>query len=188
MSSMGGTPRSRTHRVVVVVAGWAGLVVVVVVAPGRGLVVVVVVGGTAVVAELPLGRTRELGGPVAGADLSRFKNYYVVTDKKDNPVARALEQDLGSRGLMVTTGLDWAMPADAQVIVRFRDRDVELVADARLDRPHDASLPLQRVVLVKVQGETEHANGHESSRLRSLPSVGNRVARPDIAPRNAEIR
>src|SRR3954447_24879962 len=61
------------------------------------------------------------GGPIAGADLSRFKIYYVVTDKKDNPVARALEQDLGSRGPMVTTGLDWAMPADAQVIVRFRD-------------------------------------------------------------------
>jgi hypothetical protein len=61
------------------------------------------------------------GGPAPRVDMARFKTFYVVTDKKDNEVARALEKDLSARGLRVTTGLDWAIPADAQVKVVFQE-------------------------------------------------------------------
>ena len=60
------------------------------------------------------------GGPAAGVDMSRYRSFYVVTDKKDNPVAVALEKDLTARSLKPTTGLDWAMPSDAQVKVVFK--------------------------------------------------------------------
>jgi hypothetical protein len=62
------------------------------------------------------------GGPAPGVDMARFKTFYVVTDKTDNEVARALEKDLGARGLGVTTGLDWAIPSDAQVKVVFQEK------------------------------------------------------------------
>ncbi len=63
------------------------------------------------------------GGPTAaGADIGRYRVYYIVTDKADNEIAAALQDDLSARGLQVTSGLDWAIPAEAEVKVLFREK------------------------------------------------------------------
>jgi len=86
------------------------------------------------------------GGPVAGVDMARYRTYYVVTDKKDNEVAQALEKDLAARGFSVSTGLDWAMPPATQVKVLFTDKWMKdltrYLSEVKIDMidPHSGAL------------------------------------------------
>src|ERR1041385_7973880 len=62
------------------------------------------------------------GGPESGVDMARYRTYFVVTDKQDNDVAQALQKDLTSRGLSVSTGLEGAMPPGTEVKIQFKDK------------------------------------------------------------------
>jgi hypothetical protein len=61
-------------------------------------------------------------GARPGVNMQRYHTYFVVTDKQDNEVAQAITKDLHSRGKTATSGLDWAIPADAQVKVLFHEK------------------------------------------------------------------
>jgi len=57
------------------------------------------------------------GGPEAGVDMNRYHSFYVVSEKSDADVAKALQADLSARGLSVSGGPDSsAAAADCKVI------------------------------------------------------------------------
>src|SRR2546426_2147163 len=58
------------------------------------------------------------------------------------------------------------------VVGAFRDRDVELVLYARLDRPQHTALALERVILGEQQLEPEHADHHGPARRASGRALG----------------
>src|SRR2546429_1325014 len=71
------------------------------------------------------------------------------------------------------------------VVGAFRDRDVELVLYARLDRPQHTALALERVILGEQQLEPEHADHHGPGAARVRP-----CARPParLWPRRGRAR
>jgi len=63
------------------------------------------------------------GGPEAGVDMNRYHSFYVVSEKNDADVAKALRTDLSARGLSVSSGPDSAtLPAAADCKVIYHDK------------------------------------------------------------------
>jgi hypothetical protein len=58
-----------------------------------------------------------------GANLGAVKNYYVVRlSTDDRKINRLIAEDLVRRGFHATTGEPYAVPADSEALVTYRDK------------------------------------------------------------------
>jgi len=102
--------------------------------------------------------------------MSERHRYYVITDKKDDPVAVALEKDLSARGSSVSTGLDWAIPADAEVKVLFT---------ANWARDVTPFLKELKIEMIDVRSGAALASGQSDRTSISRKGVGQMVKEVD---------